>query len=380
MSMSDRNNIFERATKLYEDAMSRATGQLERDELGSRLERTYDSIVENSKDVLHRSLEDRAPQMLKDWRRTRKKFEKNVLKRWGKAFDALHIVYVIAYEMGEQFNREQRPLAAMDRDMVFEALVGLHTRACLATSEAMALLRSGHPSGAMARWRTIHECAVVASIIGDNGRKEPFSDLAERYLLHDTIQNERDARSYQANHESLGVEPLSDEELTDMKEAVDELVTRFGATYKENYGWARPLFPEFPKRRQVQFRDLEDLAHLDHVRPYYGRANHDIHADSKGARLNRIEFEGTQMLLAGPIASGLTDPGQWTATSLYQVTVSLILLGRPQITDASDVPSLEVLNEFVDSACELFFAAETKPGGNQPQAYDSDPSNDQFAT
>lgn len=109
--------------------------------------------------------------MLRDHGRVRRRFERNLLKCWGKALDSLEVVYVAALEAGADFNDRQRAGAAEDGDLVFEALVGLHARACVAASEVSSLLRTGHAAGALARWRTLHECAVISSVIGERGRQ-----------------------------------------------------------------------------------------------------------------------------------------------------------------------------------------------------------------
>jgi hypothetical protein len=67
--------------------------------------------------------------------------------------------------------------------------VRLHSRACLVASEVRALLASGHPFGAQARWRTLHELGVVAFILRMSDK-----EVAERYLLHEVAQADYNAR------------------------------------------------------------------------------------------------------------------------------------------------------------------------------------------
>jgi hypothetical protein len=354
MNTADRYGLLRGVSRLLEEEAARAESKEKLDELNSEATQALVSALEQGGDLLAKTLRRTAPRMLRDHGRIRRRFEKNLVKRWGSALDALYVVYVIALEIGEHFNQEQRPGAASENDIVFEALVGLHSRACLVTSEVHALLRTGHAAGALARWRMLHECAVFSSIIGEHGRSPGHTDLAERYLLHDLVENEKDAKDYQAHCRVLGYEPFSSDDMDQVRRALNSVVSRFGSKYRDPYGWAQPLFSG---AKGVTFRDLEKLANLDHLRPYYGLANHGVHADAKGARLNCFEFRGGQMLLAGPSTGGLADPGQSTAISLMQTTASLIAYGRPEITDISDLPALTALGQLVDAACERFAIA-----------------------
>ena len=356
MEMSDRHGILAQIAARYEDYLGSATEHRALEESESNPDRFFANALELISPKFYEDLLARAPEMLSQHKELNRDFEERLESHWGRALNLLRIVLQISFELGERFNKEQRPAAAQESDFVFEALISLHTRACLVTSEVISLLRSGHPTGALARWRTFHECAVIATVIGDNGRDPQYSELAERYLLHDTIQNERDAIEYQLHHEALGVDRIPDDELLRMSDVVQSLVKRFGEGFKGDNGWALPLFPN---QRRVFFKDLEALADLDHNRPYYGLANHGVHADSKGARLNRLDIAGGQILIAGPSNSGLADPGQCTAISLNQVTVSLMIRGRPLIADISDVPELEALGTFVKMANQAFYDCET---------------------
>lgn len=354
--MSDRHGILSLIAAQYKEALSLATDGRQRDELESNADKFFEKAIELISPEFYKDLLARTPAMLSEQMELKRGFEEYLESHWGKALDLLCVVYQMSLELGERFNNEERPAASKESDFVFEALVGLHSRACLVTSEVISLLRSGHPAVALARWRTLHECAVLATVIGDNGRVAGFDDLAERYLLHDTIQNERDAKEYQLHHKALGVDRIPDVEMSRMSDDAKSLVSRFGERFKGDYGWALPLFPT---KGRVTFKDLEICANLDHNRPYYGWANHGVHADSKGARLNRMSVSEGQIWVAGPSDSGLADAGQCTALSLHQVTASLIIRGRPQIADVSDMPELEALESFVKLANQAFYDCET---------------------
>ena len=102
-------------------------------------------------------------------------------------------------ELGESFNVADRPAAVDDQDHRFEALVLVHARACLVVSEIHALLRTGHAYDARARWRTLHELSVVASVLGEGD-----GALANRFLVHGVVERYQDARLHELNRERTG--------------------------------------------------------------------------------------------------------------------------------------------------------------------------------
>ena len=122
-------------------------------------------------------------------------------------------------------------------------------------------------------------------------------------------------------YKALGYEPLSEQEFNEIKSAYQHLVSRFGLAYKESYGWAEPVIG----KRKPTFRDIEEKAGLDHLRPFYKMASHNVHANPKSVFFKLGLYPRSQdILLAGPSNTGLADPGQGTALSLAQITVTLL--------------------------------------------------------
>ena len=275
---------------------------------------THDFIESSSETMLNRIKQD-APSMLKEQRQNRRQFEKRLRKRWKRPLDLLDLFISVATEAGSDFNDEFRDDAARSDDAVFEALTRLHARACQVSSEILTLLRSGYADGAHARWRTLHEIAVVSHLINEHGQ-----DLAERYLLHNNIQVYKAARQYRKYSERINYEPMSEEEFEDIKSEHDNLVRRFGKDYKKPYGWAASAIGI----KSPSFDQIERHIGLDHMRPYYGMASDNVHANSHGAFFRIGLGLESDIVLAGASDMGLADPGHATAISLCQTTVSLL--------------------------------------------------------
>jgi hypothetical protein len=199
----------------------------------------------------------------------------------------------------------------------------MHARACRIAEEVLALLKAGFGQAALARWRVLHEVAVVSSFIAEHDQ-----NTAERYLLHEHIEAWRGMQELQAKASRLNVEPFTGDELREAEEVFDELAARYGKKYVTPYGWAQKELvlhdPKYEKER-VTFSAIEAAVSLDHLRPYYRMASHGTHANPKGILFTPDLMEGApEVLLAGPGSTGFADPGQCALISLNQVTATLL--------------------------------------------------------
>jgi hypothetical protein len=217
----------------------------------------------------------------------------------------LELFLIIVFEAGDITNKHFRSENSDENKFVFEALTRLHAKACQVSLEILTLLRSGYADGAHARWRSLHELAVIGTFIANNG-----NDLAEKYILHEAVESLQIANQYNKYYEKLGEDSISLEEYQLLKSNYDKLLNRFGDSYKNDYGWAASLL----NKKRPTFSDIEESINLDHYRPYYKMASHNIHADTKGIyfRLGLLNNSDNSILLAGPSNYGLTDPAtEW---------------------------------------------------------------------
>lgn len=314
----------------------------------SKVERAVPDIIDEMTAILMAGLKKDMPAMLKTYRKDMKSFEKRLQRDWKKPFDLFEAFLVLAVEAGDEFNREFRNNTAEKENYVLEALTRLHARACQIASEVLVLLKNGFADGAHARWRSLHEVAVVASFIKTHG-----NETAERYLLHDSIESYKAASLYQKYYEALGDEPISQDEYDKIKTVRDELIARFGKSYKNNYGWASSAL----NKNNPTFRDIEENSGLDHLRPYYKLASHNVHANPKGV-IFKLGLLGNiqNILLAGPSNYGFTDPAQNAVSSLGLITVTL-LTAKPTI---DNVVLSNILLRFETEIAEEFYKIQKK--------------------
>lgn len=271
------------------------------------------SLIEGAGDILLKSLkEDWAAQKEHDDTRINQ-FRSNLLDRWGCSFNTLRMIYTISLEMGTEIEKEQRRSRSKRNRVLRETLVRLHARACQVFMEMIVLMENGLADGAMARWRTLHEITVVASLLFRHGE-----DLAVRYRAHAAIEAKRAVDRFIKNHEALEFEPLEQWKIDTVEENYKSMLMKYGDNFGSEYGWAAQHL-EMKKPRLV---DLEAAVGKMHHQSFYRMASYNVHATAKGIdfRLGLMDGAGSPIALAGPSNAGFVDPAQMMAHDLVHIT------------------------------------------------------------
>ena len=200
--------------------------------------------------------------------------------------------------------------------------------------EVFVLLRSGFSTGALARWRTLHEVWVVSLLLADGDE-----ELSRRYLVHEVVESLRGQKEYEQTWQALGLEP-PDWTTAEREKTWQDLAAEFDRAFLQPYGWAAPLFND----KAMKFKDLEKYAKLDQWRGYYRLASHGTHANSKGILWNIQSLATVDVVWAGPSNAGLLDPAQLTLIALEDVTVRLLVYAVEELGASSDdrVPEQQV--------------------------------------
>ena len=312
----------------------------------------FDDAIDGSAAELADALRKDAPRMLAEHNTIRTGFEQRLQARWRSALDLYEVVLVSCTEAASDLHDDLTQDAAppSEHPIKLHALTLLHARACMVASEVFALLRTGHAAGAQARWRTLHEIAVIAFAIGSG-----TEDVANRYLLHSCIERWKEAECYQDNCGALGQEPYFDSDMAVFRADYDAVVRQYGKGYKEDWGWSKPLFPS-PTHRP-NFDDLEKLAGLGHNKPTVKQSHRTIHSGASGT-LDVLELYGRgKVMLAGASNAGLAGPGYGSLIAIYQVTTALLVNGPNEVT-ADNLMILKGIALLVDQAGDAFDACQ----------------------
>ncbi len=307
---------------------------------------TFTDGIRAMSDGMVSRLVQQIPEMIEQERSLQTVFEQRLYARWSKALDLFDATVILTREAGERFLRKNRRLMTKEEKMLLDALVRIHMRACQTASAISVLLKSGFARDALARQRTLHELAVVASLLNKHG---PL--LAERFLAHEIIETCATAEQYEQSYLRLGHEPPDPENLANLQAECTRLCQRFGEDFKNHYGWAAQIVVN---SKRPKFEDLEKAAGLDHLHPYYRMASYGVHATPKGMVFDIGSLQslagGPRGLLAGASNAGLADPGHGSLISLNQCTAALLT----SKTDIEAVASLQMLQSFVDKAGQAF--------------------------
>lgn len=223
-----------------------------------------EEILKMGVDVLLDELARQHDRAVREERENRDRMKESIRGTWGHALDFLDFFILV--------NQKSRRLIELVSDMdeksenyQFDALIRLHVRASRVSREVVALLRAGFADGAMARWRTLHEIAAVATIIAEEGEV-----AGERYLKFKTAKDLfRVKTNYDDYFEELGFDEIPEEDVEELEEQTEELVDKFGEDFDDFNGWAT-AFVDSDGR--VTITDLIEEAGLDEFLPFYALA------------------------------------------------------------------------------------------------------------
>ena len=298
------------------EAVARGLTTLSEDELIEVAVDVAPKFGESAAEILLPIIKRDARKGLRRSRRQRDGFEKRLGKHWAEPLHLLELLVELADEFIDDVIGDQESAEHDPGDHTFDALVAIHARGCQMARAILALLRSGFADDADARWRSLHELAAISSFIS----KHREEDVAERFLLHEIIQQRKLALAYQKHEVRAKLDPLRQEELDELNERYASLLARFGRSFGSEYGWAASTLVG----KEATLANIEADVELDHYRPYYQMASHNVHGGSHAAffKLGIGETDRT-VLLAGPSNQGLADPGHGVALSLTQMTAAL---------------------------------------------------------
>ena len=266
------------------------------------------------KDVLHKP-DERLVHLEND----RQAFTQRLALTWKKPLQLLDLHIALILELGGAWSRKLRRGKRKDAKLV-EVLTRLHARSLQVAGEVRALLREGFADGALSRWRTIHELAVVALFVAQEG-----NEMAERYLAHLDVDSYKAALGYDRAAPLLNYQRLSPKQLVALTKKVDGLKRKYGKAFAEDYGWAASSL----KGQAPTFANIEQAVNLERFRPYFRLASNTLHAGPKGAYF-RLGAYDSNILLAGASNVGLQEAARLTALSLAQIT-SCLLYQNPNL-------------------------------------------------
>jgi hypothetical protein len=297
--------------------------------------------------VLLEKLKARALDRLETSVDVEKAFEDIVLGTWSKPLGLLDLLLNICLEVAGEFSSIYEGRSSSKHSFVQKALARQQANGCLVFNEILHLLKSGFPSGAHSRWRSLHEITCVSYFISKHGE-----DLAKRFLDYEAVEAYFQAEATYEHQQKMECSSLSQSALKALKSKFKIMEKTYGSDFVKKtsfpYGWVPTTLL---KTRSL--REIEKSVKLHTFRPYYDLASFKMHG-----RQNALEFrlkinKNRNKRVAfpvGPSNYGLAEPGKAAAISLGQITACL-LLSEP---DDKKLLIVEALRNLVDEICDAF--------------------------
>jgi hypothetical protein len=298
--------------------------QTDADEIERAVERFQKDLPGLLVTIAHRVSKDTLRNLESGWQKEYKLhradisgFRTRLEERWGEPLGYLRMLLNMAREWGQAVHDRSKSNSTAVDPLTKSILTRLHVRACQVADEIICLLENGFADGAMARWRTLHEIAVVATVLSKYG-----DEITKRYVAHQAVESKRAMNKFARCYPLLGYKPLSRRAVQKIDRAYAKAIGLYGKDFASDYGWAAH---HLGKRHS--FADLEEDAGRAEMRSYYQLGNDNIHAGVKSmfVRLGLLDYDG---MLAGRSNVGLMEPGQNAAHTLTQLTVLVCMSER----------------------------------------------------
>lgn len=301
------------------------------------------------------------------------------LDRHALAFDALELSIRMCFclaVLNQRHLPERDDLWDVPEDQWFELALGdLFASGILLASEVLALLRAGYTTGALARWRALHETTVKAEFISQGGVH--LAETAKRYLIHEELRETESGKLWKGllrKEQTFPNLELLEEMLDDWERETDELVSQFDRQFRQEYGWAHDQLSETsPSYRRDASRGKRDrgptLGDLDRAiqrdptdiwptrwRYLCSLANAAVHGSPHSLLAYK---DGRLVARMAPEVDGSTDAGEATAQRLKNL---LAAWDHPDFGPGEDLWTprpLVVLTEHLCDMAESAFANKT---------------------
>jgi hypothetical protein len=240
-------------------------------------------------------------------------FRESCYKRWRSGLDLLQVFRQFCIEAGTLFQKEICRHEDYRSDPLLGVLMRQHANACRIMGEVEALLRSGYPDGALARWLTLHETAVTSILVRRFGRS-----AAEDFVRCGLMEIVRGMEGYEESLKDRGRIPFSHAKF-DVAKRTCEKAGSDKASSPSASAWA------VPHADTERFEQLQESAGLGEWKDAYKWASQNVHANYREMRtLLGMAEAGEDGLLVGSSDSGFAAPARFSAIALAQTTSTFI--------------------------------------------------------
>lgn len=246
--------------------------------------------------------------MREDLRLSRIGFENRLAQHYGLEFYYLELIEILSREIGTLFSKSSTTKSA---NSLTEFLLHQHIRACSIYSEIIHLIKGGFGTGALTRFRSLHELAVISEFVVKHGEEaaECYFDYLPVMQMKDLLYQER-----------LMEESLDNEvDKKELSRQLAELHLKRGAEFANprdlnDYIWAKK-FLELGKK--ASFNQIRKSINRNKGLKPYKIASNNIHSAPKSIISSLGTYDGT--FGSGASNIGISLAGTWGTYEIMQM-------------------------------------------------------------
>lgn len=281
-----------------------------------------------------------------DNRNQEQSFQAHIQQEYGFIFYHMDLIYLLSIELGEFI------FDKISSNNTVNYLFKLkHIRACSIFAEILHLLKGGYGTGAMTRYRSLHELAVVSEFVHNNGQA-----AAEAYLDYTEVMKAKDARyllTLYGNDIEL-IKAISRFE-QDVKPNLEE---KYGEKFVDiksfhDFEWARTFLNMKPHRNPT-FNQIRNKINRDKGREQYKLSSNNIHSAPKSLISTLGSWNGFP--IAGASNVGIAEPGSWAVYELQQMnTILMKLTQETEETNVLDSLQAILIVKLIQNLCNFVY-------------------------
>lgn len=235
-------------------------------------------------------------------------FKNRIEQHYGLEFYYLELIETLSREIGTLYYKiidKKETVNKIDEMILFQ-----HIRCCSMFSEVIYLLKGGFGDAALARFRSLHESAVISEFIYRNGEEaaKSYFDYLIVMDLKDLIFEERE----------LGEKIVDQDYKIDVMKRLDEIKEKRGESFVDvkrgDYEWARDFLE---KRVNPSFNKIRNSINREHGKKPYKIASNSIHSAPKSMISSISTLDGR--VNSGASNIGLSLPATWSTYEMLQM-------------------------------------------------------------
>lgn len=307
--------------------------------LSDRIEKLMDGITSAYQQGVEEAARGLVRQLVKDWPEQEAwnsqelhGFKKRLLLHWGRPLELFRILLQCAEDIFADYEMALQRSRARSGIVLREVLLSIQARTLRTSRAVVVLLENGLADDAYARWRTLYELNVFATLIADNG-----DDAAARYRDHEFV----DLKKAMDNELNWGAQ-IPKRTQKRIGRDYDTVLRAYGEDFRHPNAWASPFVSG--KNKSPKLGDIEKAAYnRDHPVPPYKESSLQVHGGRLGVRGLGSSDEQTA---TGHSNLGLDIPLMHSALALAQTT--LLLLNTMRRKDVQLMYAILTLERKID--------------------------------